>query len=88
MFGATAEAALTQKLEAADIAFARVNTTADLAVHPQLRRIDVATPSGVVSYPAPPARDDGAPRRYGAAPALGEHTAKIRAEFMPQAARK
>jgi len=88
VFGATDEAALTKKLAAADIAFARVNTTADLAVHPQLRRIDVATPSGVVSYPAPPARDDGAPRRYGAAPALGEHTAKIRAEFMPQAARK
>jgi itaconate CoA-transferase len=62
-------------------------------VHPQLRRIDIATPSGVVSYPAPPARDDGtprddgAPRRYGAVPALGEHTAKIRAEFLPHAPR-
>jgi formyl-CoA transferase len=54
--GATEEAALTKKLAAADIAFARVNATADLAVHPQLRRIDVATPSGIVSYPAPPAR--------------------------------
>jgi formyl-CoA transferase len=83
VFGATDEAALTQKLTAADIAFARVNATADLAVHPQRRRIDVSTPSGVVSYPAPPARDDGAPRRYGAVPALGEHTAKIRAEFLP-----
>jgi len=56
VFGATEEAALTKKLAAADIAFARVNATADLAVHPQLRRIDVATPSGIVSYPAPPAR--------------------------------
>ena len=88
VFGATAEAALTQKLEAADIAFARVNTTADLAVHPQLRRIEIGTPSGVVSYPAPPARSDAAPRRYGAVPALGEHTAKIRAEFLPHAPRK
>jgi itaconate CoA-transferase len=87
VFGATDEAALTQKLEAAEIAFARVNATADLAVHPQLRRIEIATPSGVVSYPAPPARDDGAPRRYGAVPALGEHTAKIRAEFLPPAKR-
>jgi itaconate CoA-transferase len=85
VFGATDEAALTQKLAAADIAFARVNATADLAVHPQLRRIDVATPSGTVSYPAPPARTDAAPRRYGAVPALGEHTAKIRAEFLPRA---
>jgi len=87
VFGATDEAALTQKLAAADIAFARVNATADLAGHPQLRRIEIATPSGVVSYPAPPARDDGAPRRYGAVPALGEHTAKIRAEFLPHAPR-
>jgi formyl-CoA transferase len=83
VFGATDEAALTKKLAAADIAFARVNATADLAVHPQLRRIEVATPSGVVSYPAPPARSDAAPPRYGAVPALGEHTAKIWAEFLP-----
>jgi len=87
VFGATDEAALTQKLTENDIAFARVNATADLAVHPQLRRIEVATPSGVVSYPAPPARSDAAPRRYGAVPALGEHTAKIWAEFLPQAPR-
>jgi itaconate CoA-transferase len=87
VFGATDEAALTKKLAAADIAFARVNATADLAVHPQLRRIEIATPSGTVSYPAPPARDDGAPRRYGAVPALGAHSAKIWAEFLPHAKR-
>ena len=87
VFGATDEAALTQKLSRADIAFARVNATSDLAAHPQLRRIEVATPSGTVSYPAPPARMDAAPPRYGAVPALGEHTAKIRAEFMPDAKR-
>jgi itaconate CoA-transferase len=81
------EAALTKRLAAADIAFARVNATADLAVHPQLRRIEIATPSGVVSYPAPPARIDAAPSRYGAVPALGEHTAKIWAEFLPGAPR-
>ena len=86
-FGMLDAAVLEQKLAAADIAFARVNTTADLAVHPQLRRIEVGTPSGVVSYPTPPARDDGAPRRYGAVPALGEHSAKIRAEFMPSKTR-
>ncbi len=85
VFGATDVAPLTQKLAAADIAFARVNDTADLAAHPQLRRIEVATPSGAVSYPAPPARRDGVPRSYGAVPALGEHSAAIRAEFMPQA---
>jgi itaconate CoA-transferase len=88
VFGALDEAALTQKLLAADIAFARVNTTADLAVHPQLRRIEVGTPSGVVSYPAPPVRRAGeAARRYGAVPALGAHSAAIRAEFMPRVQR-
>src|SRR5919197_744543 len=87
VFGALDEAALTAKLAAADIAFARVNTTGDLAVHPQLSRIEVGTPSGIVTYPAPPARSDATPRRYGAVPALGEHTAQIRAEFMPGAQR-
>jgi itaconate CoA-transferase len=87
VFGVTDEAALTQKLAEHDIAFARVNATGDLAVHPQLSRIEVGTPSGMVSYPAPPAQTDGAVRRYGAVPSLGEHSAKIWAEFMPGAKR-
>jgi itaconate CoA-transferase len=82
VFGATDEAALTQNLAAADIAFARVNDVAALAVHPHLRRIEIATPSGSVSYPAPAAQVAGAPRHYGAVPKLGEHSEKIRAEFM------
>ena len=86
VFGATDAAALTAKLAAADIAFARVNTTAELARHPQLRRIEVGTRAGAVSYPGPAARRAGdQPRRYGAVPALGEHSAAIRAEFMPPA---
>jgi formyl-CoA transferase len=84
VFGATDEAALAKMLAAADIAFARVNDPALLAVHPHLRRIEVDTPSGPVSYPAPAARRDGEPRRYGAVPALGEHSAAIRAEFLPK----
>ena len=75
-------------LAQADIAFARVNDTAALAAHPQLRRIEVATPVGAVSYPAPAARRDGAPRRYGAVPALGEHSDAIRTEFMGRAPRR
>src|SRR5262249_59420200 len=62
VFGATDEAALTRKLDENDIAFARVNATGDLAVHPQLRRIEIATASGAASYPAPPARSDPALR--------------------------
>jgi formyl-CoA transferase len=85
VFGTLAETELTRKLLAADIAFARVNDPARLAGHPHLRRIEVRTPSGAVTYPAPAARSDGAPRRYGAVPARGEHSAAIRAEFAPAA---
>jgi formyl-CoA transferase len=74
--------ALTRRLEAAEIAFARVNDTALLGTHPHLRRIVVDTPSGPASYPAPPARRGGDPRRYGGVPTLGEHTEKVRAEFL------
>ena len=78
VFGATEVAALSEKLHAADIAFARVGDMAALATHPHLRRISVATPSGPASYPAPPrGRTDG----YGPVPGLGEHSEKIRAEF-------
>jgi itaconate CoA-transferase len=73
-------ATLSRKLEAADIAFARVNDVAGLIEHPHLRRISVDTPHGPVSYPAPaPIRDEA--RSYGRIPALGEHTEKVRAEF-------
>jgi itaconate CoA-transferase len=71
---------LSNKLAAADIAFARVNDLAGLIEHPHLRRIAVDTPHGPVSYPAPAAiRNE--PRRYGSVPALGEHTEKVRREF-------
>jgi formyl-CoA transferase len=72
---------LEQKLAAALIAFSRVNSPADLARHPHLRRITVGTPSGPVSYPAPAELQASAVRRYGPVPALGEHTEKVRAEF-------
>jgi itaconate CoA-transferase len=63
---------LLKRLSDADIAFAEVNTMADLAVHPHLRRIEVDTPGGLVSYPAPAAIVVDQPRRYGAVPGIGE----------------
>jgi formyl-CoA transferase len=85
VFGATEFVPLAKKLAAADIAFARVSDMAALAAHPHLSRITVATPSGPVSYPAPPrGRREG----YGAVPALGQHSEKIRAEFAPATARR
>jgi crotonobetainyl-CoA:carnitine CoA-transferase CaiB-like acyl-CoA transferase len=53
---------------------------AGLIGHPHLRRIEVDTPHGPVSYPAPaPIRDQA--RSYGRIPALGEHTERVRKEF-------
>ena len=83
VFGATDVDPLAARLAAADIAFARVSDMAALGRHPHLRRIEVATPSGRVAYPAPAGRASDRP--YGAVPALGEHTARVRREFMPDA---
>jgi itaconate CoA-transferase len=63
-----------KRLSDSDIAFAEVNSMADLAEHPHLRRIEVDTPAGKVSYPAPAAIVVDAPRHYGAVPAVGEHS--------------
>src|ERR1700744_1853593 len=63
---------LIKRLSDADIAFAEVNTMADLAVHPHLRRGEIDTPKGVVSYPAPAAIFAGEPRHYGGVPGIGE----------------
>ncbi len=81
VFGRIDVAPLMEKLQRADIAVARVNDCALLSRHPQLRRIEFASPSGPVSMPAPAPIID-APRRYGAVPALGEHSEKVRAEFL------
>jgi len=78
VFRATGVEALSERLTAAGIAFARVRDMAALAVHPHLRRITVATPSGPVSYPAPPG---GRREGYGAVPAVGEHSDRLRREF-------
>jgi itaconate CoA-transferase len=68
-------------LEKADIAFARVNDAKLLSSHPHLRRITVDTETGPASMPAPAPVRSGAPRTYGAVPALGAHTEMIKREF-------
>ncbi len=73
---------LMNKLEAADIAFARVNDSALLSRHPHLRRIAVETPGGPVSLPAPAPLRAGETRHYGSVPALGAHTDPVRREFL------
>ncbi|WP_166298458.1 CaiB/BaiF CoA transferase family protein [Bradyrhizobium sp. 2S1] len=73
-FGKLTREELLAKLAEADIAFAEVNSMDDLAKHPHLRRIEVDTPNGKVSYPAPAAIVVGEDRHYGKVPAIGERT--------------
>ncbi len=77
---------LVARLRQAKIAYGALNSVAELSRHPQLRRIEVGTPSGPVSLPAPPFRWAGrnfAPRPV---PALDEHGDRLRREFgTPQA---
>jgi formyl-CoA transferase len=80
-FAAMDVAPLVEKLTLYDIAFGVINDLNLLARHPHLRRVAVGTPTGPASMPAPAAIHDGVPRSYGAVPALGEHSAMIRAEF-------
>jgi formyl-CoA transferase len=82
VFGSLNRDELIQRLDDADIAFGEVNTMADLTVHPHLRRIEVDTPGGTVTYSAPGAIFVGEPRHYGRVPAIDEHqpmpAAKVR----------
>jgi formyl-CoA transferase len=84
VFSAMDADSLIAKLAAADIAFGCVNEPAQLAQHPHLRRITVATPSGPASHAAPAAQWADEQRSYGPVPKLGEHTEQVRAEFMSQ----
>ena len=81
VFGTLPREAVIARMEAAGMAYARLNTTIDLSHHPHLSRITVGTPEGPVSLPAPPVRIAGVVRHPGAVPAVDEHGAAIRAEF-------
>ena len=80
-FAAQSFAALAARLDAAQIAWARVSTVADLSAHPQLRRMAFGSPKGEVSLPALAASYPGQPERLGDVPALGQHSEQIRREF-------
>ncbi|MGR3793605.1 CaiB/BaiF CoA transferase family protein [Vannielia sp. SX4] len=72
---------LSDRLHAAGIANGRVSTMEDLARHPQNRYVEVETPTGPVRLLSPGALADGQVPEFGPVPALGEHTAALRAEF-------
>jgi crotonobetainyl-CoA:carnitine CoA-transferase CaiB-like acyl-CoA transferase len=70
------------RLREAGTAYGFVNGLAELAHHPALRRVSVDTPNGPASIIAPPAMRDGDTPALGRVPAIGEHSAAIRTEFV------
>ena len=80
-FGQRDRAAVVGLLREAGIAFGAVNSVADLAAHPQLRRLPMETPGGPLSMVAPPARLAGEEGALGAVPALDAHGPALRKEF-------
>ncbi len=69
------------RLYEAQIAYGAVNSVADFAGHPQLRRASVDTESGPVELAAPPVRVGSTAPDLRPVPRLGEHNDMIRAEF-------
>lgn len=74
---------VSRMLERAGIAYGRLSSLDDLAVHPQRRLMPVATPAGPIELFAPGARIDRTPLAPGPVPTLDQHGAAIRAEFAP-----
>lgn len=82
IFRGLPKAAIVGRLRSAGIAFAALNGVKELSSHPQLRRVEVDTPTGPVALPAPPPRWRGEePTSLGPSPALGQHSQAIRKEF-------
>jgi itaconate CoA-transferase len=77
--------ALVARLEAARIAWARMNSMTEFLEHPQLsargRWREVGSPVGPIAALEPPGALDDAPARMDPVPALGEHADAILAEL-------
>jgi crotonobetainyl-CoA:carnitine CoA-transferase CaiB-like acyl-CoA transferase len=84
VFATLTRAEAAARLREANTAYGFVNSVADFAHHPALRRVSVETPNGAVSIAAPPAIFSDGPRSLGPVPGIGAHSAAIRAEFAAQ----
>jgi itaconate CoA-transferase len=69
---------VAERLRNAEIAFGRLSSVEDLAVHPQNRFVEVEAGGGTVELLAPPG---AGPSHLGSVPELGAHDAAVRAEF-------
>ncbi|MDH3472815.1 MAG: CoA transferase [Rhodospirillales bacterium] len=81
VFGGLARAELIDRLREAGIAYGSLNSPADLARHPQLRRSRIETPQGEVDLVAPPLLWSDGPPVLGPVPALDQQGPKLREEF-------
>ena len=72
---------IAEKLQAAQIAFGRLNDMDVFTQHPQNRFVSVRTSAGDVQLLSPGAIVNGILPRLGDVPDLGQHSAAIRAEF-------
>jgi len=82
IFAAQPRDEMIRRLEAASVAYAKVNSVEELSVHPEVSRVSVQTENGPAQLvpPGTVVRELGRPR-LGAVPALDEHGPAIRAEF-------
>ncbi|WP_018240775.1 CaiB/BaiF CoA-transferase family protein [Ensifer sp. BR816] len=69
-----------QELEAAGLAYGRLNEISDVSKHPHVRRVPVRTPAGDVESIAPAAVFNSEKVSLRPVPALGAHTTAIRGE--------
>lgn len=80
-FAALSTAQVLERLDAAQIANARMNDMAGLWQHPQLQAREcwreVASPAGTIPALLPPGRQSAFDYRMDAIPAIGEHTESI-----------
>ena len=82
-FASLSSEQVIDRLEAARIAYARMNSVAEYLAHPQLagRRRDIGSPSGPLTAVLPPVRMTGVDPVMGDVPALGQHTDAILGEL-------
>ncbi|TIP26298.1 MAG: CoA transferase [Mesorhizobium sp.] len=71
-----------QELEAAGLAYGRLNEVADISKHPHVRRVEVGTPEGTVETIAPAAIFNSERPSLRPVPTLGAHTETVREEVL------
>ncbi|WP_192179648.1 CaiB/BaiF CoA transferase family protein [Mesorhizobium amorphae] len=71
-----------QELEAAGLAYGRLNEVVDVSRHPHTRRVQVGTPEGTVETIAPAAIFNSEQPSLRPVPALGAHTEAVREEVL------